>query len=141
MKRTIHIVLLQTFSKTKADMMQSRVLRAVTGLALLGLATSGWNLVPTLEAQAERRAADAPAPLRVSMTCTQTLCTAIAYGGSGEYVSWEWGLAIEAYDEGGSWSDADPSPFCVNGMMLGPLATVTDSNGATASGSAWIYCV
>jgi hypothetical protein len=115
--------------------------RAVTGLALVGMAVGGWRALPTLEARAERPAAGAPAPLRVSMSCTQTQCTANAFGGSGEYVSWEWSLAFEAFDEGGSWSDADPSPYCVSGMMLGPLATVTDSNGATASGSAWVYCV
>ena len=120
-------------------MIQSQAFRAVTGLALLGMAVSGWRAVPTLEAQAERPA-DALAPLRVRVSCTQAQCTAVADGGSGDYVEWEWSLAIELFDGGGSWSTADPSPYCSSGMMLGPLATVTDSNGATASGSAWVYC-
>ena len=127
--------------KPKADMMHSYVFRTVAGLVLMGTVASGWRDVPTLAAaQAESPAAGALAPLRASMSCSQTRCTASAFGGSGVYVDWEWSLAIEDFDGGGSWSTADPSPYCVDGLMLGPLATVTDSNGATASGSDWVYC-
>jgi hypothetical protein len=120
--------------------MQSQTFRAVVGLALLGMAMSGWHAVPTLEAQAEKPAAGALVPLRVSLSCTQARCTANAYGGSGNYVEWEWSLAEESFDGGGSWSTADPTPYCYSGLVLGPLATVTDSNGATASGSDLVFC-
>ncbi len=122
-------------------MMRSHVFRTVAGLVLMGTVAAGWRDVPTLAAaQAESPAAGALAPLRVSMSCSQTRCTATAFGGSGDYVEWEWYGAVEDFDGGGSWSTADPSPYCVSGMMLGPAATVTDSNGATASGSDWVYC-
>lgn len=83
--------------------------------------------------------AEAPTPLSVNVSCAGTECAASARGGSGSYAGFEWSLAEETW-EGGSGSGADASPYCVSGLMLGVSATVTDSNGATASGSDWVYC-
>lgn len=122
-------------------MMRSHVFRTVAGLVLMGTVAAGGRDVPTLAAaQAESPAAGSLTPLRASMSCSQTRCTARAYGGSGVYVDWEWSLAVEDFDGGGSWSTADPSPYCYEGLVLGPLATVTDSNGATASASELVFC-
>lgn len=85
--------------------------------------------------------AAARAYLRASVSCSSSgACTARAFGGTGLYEDWEWSLAYEDFDGGGSWSTADASQFCVSGMMLGVSATVTDSSGATAGGSAWVFC-
>jgi hypothetical protein len=75
----------------------------------------------------------------VNVTCGGLRCEAWAQGGSGSYTGWEWSLAEETW-EGGNISGADATAYCVSGMMLGVGATVTDSNGATASGSAWVFC-
>jgi len=83
--------------------------------------------------------AQAPAPLSVHVSCGGVSCAATARGGSGSYEGFEWSLAEESW-EGGSGSGADASAYCVSGLMLGVSATVTDSNGATAGGSAWVYC-
>ncbi|HEX8692240.1 MAG TPA: hypothetical protein VF746_07470 [Longimicrobium sp.] len=77
--------------------------------------------------------------LRVSVTCYGMTCTARAFGGSGVYAGFEWSLAEETWDEGET-SGADATAYCVSGAMLGVSVAVTDSNGATAGGGAWVFC-
>ena len=80
-----------------------------------------------------------PSTLSVSMTCDpySGYCDATASGGSGSGYSFTWGNASEAYDAGG-YSYA--YPYCSGTNLLQVSATVTDSNGATATGSALYKC-
>lgn len=83
--------------------------------------------------------AEAPTPLSLHVSCAGTKCSAWARGGSGSYTGFEWSLADETF-EGTNGSGADASAYCVSGLVLGVDATVTDSNGATAVGSAPVFC-
>ena len=81
------------------------------------------------------------APLSASVFCdTSGYCYAAAQGGTGEYVSWEWSGADEQFDDGGNWSTAYWTSYCVSGSALGVVATVKDSSGATAYGYDWVFC-
>jgi subtilisin family serine protease len=78
-------------------------------------------------------------PLSVSLSCDQYAgsCAASASGGSGTGYSFTWYNAYEYSDDGG-YSEA--SVYCPNTSYLQITATVTDSNGATASSSTNYYC-
>lgn len=115
--------------------MRSTILRRLCAVSLAGAGMT-MSGVP---AAAETASANEAAYLRVNVSCGWMQCEAWAQGGSGTYVGIEWSLADEMWDDGGvSWADA--SPYCVPGLMLGITASVTDSNGASAAGSAWVFC-
>jgi hypothetical protein len=77
--------------------------------------------------------------LDVSVTCSGTQCTAYASGGSGTYVDIEWSAGFEI-DDYGWMSSVEMKWDCEPGYFHGVVATVTDSNGATASGTGVMYC-
>jgi hypothetical protein len=107
--------------------MKSSIIRVLPVLALFGV-TAGFS-GPAVKAR-----------LWVTVTCSGTQCTAGAGGGSGSYVDFEWSsTAIELWEAGNS-SGADASMYCAPGYMVGVDAIVTDSNGARAVGSAWVFC-
>jgi subtilisin family serine protease len=64
-------------------------------------------------------------------------CEASASGGSGAGFSFTWGDASEAYDVGG-YSYA--YPYCSSTGFVRVTATVTDSSGGTATGTALYNC-
>jgi hypothetical protein len=80
-------------------------------------------------------------PLQLWISCSGTDCTAVARGGSGTYVDFEWTPnAIELW-EIANVSEADASMDCgVSGNLAVVGATVTDSNGARATQSSWVFC-
>jgi subtilisin family serine protease len=80
----------------------------------------------------------APTAPTVSVYCDSYggYCEATASGGSGTGYSFAWTNASEGYDaEGYSYA----YPYCFETFQF-VTATVTDSNGATASGSAYYNC-
>jgi hypothetical protein len=108
--------------------MKRSITRVLPVLALFGM-TTGFG------------APAANNPLRLWITCSGATCTAVANGGSGTYVDFEW--TPNAYElwEAGNASEADASMDCgVPGNLAVVGATVTDSNGARASHSAWVVC-
>jgi subtilisin family serine protease len=78
-------------------------------------------------------------PLSVSVYCDSAsgYCDATAAGGSEAGYSFAWSNAAEGYDSGG-YSYAYPECFSTSFIQV--YATVTDSNGATATGSASYKC-
>ena len=114
--------------------------RLIRGMVAAGAVVAAWGVAPTVvAAEPASVASGASTYLRMNVACNGMRCEAWASGGSGTYVGVEWSLAEELWDDGGvSWADAEP--YCVPGMMLGVGATVTDSNGGQASGSAWVFC-
>lgn len=80
-----------------------------------------------------------PATPSVTVTCESYsgYCDATASGGSGSGYSFTWSNASEAYDDSG-YSYA--YPYCYGTGFVQVSATVTDSNGATASGWAYYNC-
>ncbi len=77
-------------------------------------------------------------PLTINVFCEAEAfyCTATASGGSGTGYSFTWLNAGEMSEEG-AWSEA--YPYCGTKLVT-VKATVTDSNGATATGQAGYYC-
>jgi subtilisin family serine protease len=64
-------------------------------------------------------------------------CEAYASGGTGSGYNISWSGAYEQHDaDGYSWASVD----CYFSGYVSVSATVTDSSGATASGSAYYYC-
>jgi hypothetical protein len=107
--------------------MKNAIIRVLPVLALVGV-TTGFS------------APAAQSRLWVTVTCWGTQCTAGAGGGSGSYVDFEWSsTAIELWESGNS-SEADASMYCAPGYMVGVDVIVTDSNGARAVGSTWVFC-
>ncbi|HEY0022284.1 MAG TPA: S8 family peptidase [Longimicrobium sp.] len=80
-----------------------------------------------------------PSTLSVAVYCDDAsgYCDATASGGSGAGYSFVWTKASEQYDADG-YSYA--YPLCGTTSRVLVSATVTDSNGATATGSASYYC-
>jgi hypothetical protein len=115
--------------------MRFPILRTLPVLALAAVA-AGFTHVP---ASTTAQSTSTSSYLRVNVSCSGVRCNALAQGGSGSYVDWEWSGA-EELGEGGNWSVADATPYCVPGLVLEVLATVTDSNGGSASGSALVFC-
>jgi hypothetical protein len=115
--------------------MRLPILRTLPVLALAAIAT-GFAHVP---ASTVAQSASSSSYLRVNVSCSGVRCEAWAQGGSGSYVDWEWSGADEQW-EAGFVSSADATPYCVPGLVLEVLATVTDSNGGSASGSALVFC-
>ncbi|HEX8241966.1 MAG TPA: S8 family peptidase [Longimicrobium sp.] len=78
-------------------------------------------------------------PLSVTVSCDSGsgYCEATAAGGSETGYSFTWSNATEQYDADG-YSTA--YPFCGGTKFVSVSATVTDSNGATATGSSSYYC-
>jgi subtilisin family serine protease len=78
-------------------------------------------------------------PLSVYVNCDvySGYCDASASGGSETGYSFTWSNANEAYDDSG-YSYA--YPHCWSTSFIQVHATVTDSNGATATGSAYYNC-
>jgi hypothetical protein len=110
--------------------MRFPIARTLPVLALAA-AAAGFTHAPV---GAAAQPAVSASPLQVYVTCRGTWCDARARGGSGVYLEYEWQLAD------GSGPSADASPYCQSGLILGPSVTVTDSNGATASGSDLVFC-
>ncbi len=121
--------------------MERTAIRALATLAVAAF-VAGSAYAPATAGSGSASAATARrAPLSASVFCdTSGICNAGAQGGTGEYVSWEWSGAEEWSDFGGAWSTASWSPYCVSGGMLGVVATVKDSSGATAYGYDWVFC-
>jgi hypothetical protein len=106
---------------------------------MAGTAAAPTPLGPAAAIASPHAAAAAPTYLRVSVYCYGTYCEAVARGGTGIYEGFEWSLAEETWDNRGT-SGVDATAYCVSGMMLGVSANVTDSSGASAGGSDWVYC-
>jgi hypothetical protein len=83
----------------------------------------------------------AHSPLQLWVSCSGSDCTAVASGGSGTYVDFEWTPnAVELWEFPNA-SVADASMDCgVSGNLAVVGATVTDSNGARATHSSWVFC-
>lgn len=109
--------------------MRISILWALPVLALVGTP-------PTISA-----APAAQAPLSVTVTCSGTVCTAAAYGGSGTYTGFEWNpSASNVLWESGNISEVDVSPVCGPGSMTPVNAFVRDSNGVGAMGGTYAFC-
>ena len=110
--------------------MRFPIVRTLPVLALAA-ASAGFTHAPVGAAAQPTISAST---LQVYVTCRGTWCDAKARGGSGLYTEYAWELAD------GSESRADASAYCQSGLILGVNVTVTDSNGATASGSDLVFC-
>lgn len=108
--------------------MKNSIIKALPVLAVFG-ATTGFS------------APIAQNPLRLWITCSGTECTAAAHGGSGTYVDFEWTPNTFELYETANTSVVDASMDCgVPGDLASVGATVTDSNGARATHSTWVFC-
>lgn len=112
--------------------MQHRLVRYALLAATVGVA-GAWT------PNASR--VSAAAPLQVNVTCSGTQCIAYASGGSGTYLGMDWNWGYETYDTGAQ-SSTDLSAECSEypQYFFGVIATVTDSNGAQASGQGVVRC-
>ena len=103
-------------------------MRSPRTLAIVAAAAAAIVSGTTL---ASPRDAVASTSLTVNLRCDENLCYAYAAGGSGTGYSFEWLSAAEIHDaDGHSYA----APNCAYlGQTVWVNATVTDSNGATAS--------
>lgn len=109
--------------------MHNRIIRPVLSAMMLCL-TGAWTSQPLPAVSA---------PLQVVVHCSGTRCTAYASGGSESYVGIDWNGGYEEFESGGM-STVEWKWDCEPGYFYGVIATVTDSNGATASGDGLVFC-
>ena len=109
--------------------MPSRIIRPALTAVILCL-TGAWASQPLPPVSD---------PLRVVVHCSGTRCDAYAFGGSESYVGFDWNGGYEENDFG-SMSTVDWRWDCEPGYFHAVYATVTDSNGATASGNGLVFC-